>query len=164
MPQFDFANVFVPQLFWLSVFFIVLYFGVVKTTLPRLGKVMDEREGKITGDLESARKSKERADALADEVEADLAAKREDARARIAAAKADAGKASEKRLKAADTRIGKKLAEAEARIDEARREAGDAIREIAVDSTQSIVAKLTGGEPDRTAAEAEVDAALAQRA
>ena len=164
MPQFDFANVFIPQLFWLTLFFLVLYFGVVKTTLPRLGKVMDERENRITGDLENARRSKERADTLGEEVDAALTAKRDEARARIAAAKADASAASEKRLKAADTRIGKKLAEAEARIDEARRDAGDAIREIAVESAQSIVARLTGGEPDRAAAQAEVDAALARRA
>lgn len=164
MPQFDFANVFVPQLFWLSVFFVVLYFGVVKTTLPRLGKVMDAREGKVNGDLAAARQAKDSADALAEQVRGELDSKREEARARIAAAKADAAKASEKRLKAAEARIGKKLADAEARIDEARREAGDAIRDIAVESTQSIVAKLTGGEPDRAAAQAQVEAALAQRA
>lgn len=164
MPQFDFANVFIPQLFWLSVFFLVLYFGVVKTTLPRLGKVMDERENKVTGDLEAARQAKEKADALADQVRSELGGKRDAARARIADAKAEAAAASEKRLKAAETRVGKKLVEAEARIDQARRDAGDAIRDIAVESTQSIVAKLTGGEPDRAAAQAEVDAALAQRA
>ena len=43
MPQFEFGTVFIPQLFWLAVFFVVLYFGIVRLTLPRLGKVMDER-------------------------------------------------------------------------------------------------------------------------
>src|SRR3546814_4077583 len=102
MPQFDFANVFWPQLFWLSALFALLYFGIVRTTLPRLSKVMDEREGRILADLASARDAKDLADQVAEEYQADINRSREEARDKLAAAKLEAAKASEKRLAAAD--------------------------------------------------------------
>lgn len=161
MPQFDFADVFVPQLFWLAIFFVVLYFGVVRTTLPRLGRVMDARESTISGDLAAARQAKDRADALAEEVRREGERHRETARGAIAAAKHQATRASAERLAAADRVLNARIAEAEARIAEARDQARSSIRDVATDSAQAIVAKLTGVEPTRTAANVEVDAALA---
>lgn len=161
MPQFDFANVFVPQLFWLAVFFLILYFGVVRTTLPKLGKVMDVRESTIAGDLASAREAKDRADALADEVRSESERHREAARSVIAAAKDEAAAASAKRLAAADATVDERLAAAQERIAEAREKARGLIHDLATEGAQAIVAKLTGSEPSRDAARAEVDAALA---
>ena len=54
MPQFDFAAVTWPQLAWLALSFAILYFGVIRFTLPKLGKVMGEREDKIAGDIAAA--------------------------------------------------------------------------------------------------------------
>lgn len=161
MPQFDFANVFIPQLFWLAIFFVILYFGVVRATLPKLGKVMDAREETIAGDLAAARQAKDSADALALEVRAESERNREAARASIAAAKDKAAADAARRLAAADEVIGARLAEAHARISGARDQARRSIRDVAAESAQAIVAKLTGAEPARDAALAEVDAALA---
>ena len=163
MPQFDFENVFIPQLFWLGLFFIILYFGVIKTTLPRLGKVMTERENTIEGDLALARAAKDSADELGESYRAQLAANREAARAAITAAKEDAALEGEKRLKAADSRLDKKVAEAEARIAAAKAESGESLRQVAAESAQAIVAKLTGQEPGIDAAYAKVDAAMAAK-
>lgn len=161
MPQFDFANVFVPQLFWLAIFFVILYFGVVRTTLPKLGKVMDQRESTVAGDLAAARDAKDSADALAEEVRAEGERHREEARGRIAAAKDEAAAASAKRLAAADKTLNARIAKAQDRIAAARDEARSSVRDVAAESAQAIVAKLTGTEPARDAALAEVDAALA---
>jgi F-type H+-transporting ATPase subunit b len=161
MPQFDFANVFVPQLFWLAIFFVILYFGVVRTTLPRLGKVMDQRESTIADDLAAARDAKDRADALAEEVRMEGERHREEARGRISAAKDEAAAASAKRLAAADEKLNAKIAKAQERIAAARDEARSSVRDVAAESAQAIVAKLTGTEPARAAALAEVDLALA---
>lgn len=161
MPQFDFANVFVPQLFWLTIFFVILYFGVVRTTLPRLGRVMDARESTIAGDLAAAREAKDRADALVEEVRSEGERHREAARAIIAAAKDEAAKSGASRLSAADEVISARLAEAQARIAAARDEARASVRSLAAESAQAIVAKLTGIEPAHDAALAQVDAALA---
>jgi F-type H+-transporting ATPase subunit b len=160
MPQFDFANVFTPQLFWLAVFFVVLYFGIVRLTLPRLDKVMTEREDTISGDLASARAAKEAADQVAEEYRASMAQSRAEAQGVIARAKDEAAKASEKRIAAADKRLAKKLAEAEAEIEAARQAASEHVREIAADGAQAIVAKLTGESVSRDAVLGEVDAQL----
>lgn len=161
MPQFDFATVFIPQLFWLAIFFVILYFGVVRTTLPKLGKVMDARESTIAGDLAAARAAKDGADALAVEVRSQSERHRETARGTIAAAKDEAAAAAAKRLAAADETIKARLAEAQARIASARDEARGSIRDVAAESAQAIVAKLTGAQPARDATLAEVDSVLA---
>lgn len=147
MPQFDFATVAWPQLAWLALFFIVLYFGVVRMTLPKLGKVMEQREYKIAGDLSAAQAAKDTADQVDARYHAEMDASREQARQAIAAAKADAAKASEARLATAASAADAEIAGAEARIAEASAKAEGALRDAAAESAQAIVAKLTGVEP-----------------
>ena len=57
MPQFDPAS-FVSQLFWFGVIFTLLYFAVVRPTLPKVGKVIDAREAQVGGDLDRAEAAK----------------------------------------------------------------------------------------------------------
>lgn len=162
MPQFDFANVFVPQLFWLAVFFVVLYFGIVRLTLPRLGKTMDQRAAKIDGDLEAARQAKDAADELTVAWHADMDNTREQARAHVVAAKSEAAKVNEARIGAADAQSAARIEEAEARIAAAVAEARASVREVATESARDIVAKLTGREPSTARVAAAVDASLAR--
>ncbi|MFC4295652.1 ATPase [Novosphingobium tardum] len=161
MPQFDFANVFWPQLAWLAVFFIVLYFGVVRATLPKLGKVMTAREDRIAGDLSAAQAAKQAADEIDTRYHAELEAAREQSRNAIAAAKLEAAGVGEQRLKAASAAADARLAEAETRIAASRAEAQDTLRVAAAESAAAIVARLTGREPAHEAALAKVGASLA---
>ncbi|MFA9200103.1 MAG: F0F1 ATP synthase subunit B' [Cypionkella sp.] len=147
MPQFDFGTVLVPQLFWLAVFFVVLYFGIVRLTLPRLGKVMDERTSKIDADLAAARLAKSEADATAEHYRLALEADRETARTALGEAQAAAAAARAARRAAADRRIAERTAAAEARIDAARQQASASLREVAAEGAQAIVARLTGTSP-----------------
>lgn len=158
MPQFDFAHVFWPQVAWLAVFFAVLYFGVVRLTLPKLGKVMGEREDKISGDLSAAKAAKDAADEVDARYHAEMDASREEARKAIAAAKADSARASEKSLAKAAVASEKQIADAEARIAQAVGKAQEALRDAAAESAQAIVARLTGAEPKLDAAKASVAA------
>lgn len=162
MPQFDFTNVFWPQLFWLALFFIVLYFGIVRLTLPRLGKVMDERATKIDGDLEAARAAKESADELTERYRAELEKSRDEARGNIAAAKAEAAKASEARLAKAEADSAAKIDAAEARIADATAKAHESLRGVAIEGAQAIIAKLTNNQPSTDAVSGAVDAAMAR--
>ncbi|MFN3515705.1 MAG: ATPase [Novosphingobium sp.] len=160
MPQFDFANVFWPQVAWLAVFFVVLYFGVIRITLPKLGKVMEQREGKIAGDLAAAKAAKETADEMDARYRSELNASREAARAAIAAAKTDAAKASEARLAEASAKAEGVVADAEARIAKAVKAAESKLADAAAESAQAIVTKLTGVEPSLDAAKQTVAAQL----
>jgi len=160
MPQFDFAHVFGPQVAWLALCFAVLYFGVVRLTLPKLGKVMAQREDKIAGDLTAAKAAKEKADAVDARYHAEMAASREAARGAIGEAKAKAAKSAEARLAKAAAAAEARIAEAEARIAKSAKSAEGALRDAAAESAQAIVAKLTGIEPKLDAVKASVPAQL----
>lgn len=160
MPQFDFGTVFWPQIAWLAVIFVVLYFGVVRLTLPKLGKVMDAREASISGDLAAAQAAKENADAVDAAYQAEMSTSREAARSAIAEAKANAAKLTEAKLAEAGAKADAALADAEARIAKAVAKAEGSLADAAAESAQAIVAKLTGTEPKLDAAKASVAARI----
>lgn len=158
MPQFDFGHVFWPQIAWLAITFVVLYFGVVRLTLPKLGRVMDAREASIAGDLAAAKAAKDGADAVDEAYHAEMAKSRYTARSAIAEAKAAAARATEARLAEAGAKADAALAAADERIAKALAGAEAALADAAAENAQSIVAKLTGSQPDLAAAKAAVAA------
>ena len=158
MPQFDFGNVFWPQIAWLGVIFMVLYFGVVRLTLPKLGKVMDAREASIAGDLAAAKAAKDGADAVDEAYHAAMAKSRDTARSAIAEAKTAAAKATEARLAEAGIKSDAALAAAEDRIAKAVAKAEGTLADAAAENARAIVAKLTGAEPALAAAKAAIAA------
>ncbi|MBA4161278.1 MAG: ATPase [Novosphingobium sp.] len=158
MPQFDFAHVLWPQLAWLFVTFAVLYFGVVRLTLPKLGKVMDARESSISGNLATAQAVKQAADEIDARYHAEMNASREEARKAIADAKAKAAKSTEAKLSKAGAKAEAALSEAEDRIAQAVAKAEGALATAAAENAQAIVARLTGVEPKLDAAKAVVAA------
>lgn len=158
MPQFDFANVFWPQLIWLAIFFAILYFGIVQATLPKLGRVIDAREGQVTGDIATAEQAKAEADRLAADYDAGVAAAQDSARAQLVAARSSAASAIEGKLAAANRDLDAKAATAQASLDAARGKALAEIEQVAADAAAAIVEKLTGARP------AEADALTAARA
>ena len=66
------------------------------------------------------------------------------AQAIVAGAKDEAAAKSEKKLKAAQARLDKKLAEAEDRIAEARTAALTEVEAVAAEAAQDIVSRLAG--------------------
>ena len=111
------------QLFWLAIFFAILYFAVVRPTLPKLGRVMDARENQVTGDLDTAAKAKAEADRMQAEYDEGVATAQNNARARVAEAQASAARALEAKLNASNEAVHARTAAAEAGISEARRNA-----------------------------------------
>jgi F-type H+-transporting ATPase subunit b len=160
MPQFNFAN-FAPQLAWLAVFFAILYFGVVRATLPRIGKVVDGREAKVRGDIADAETAKAEADRVRDAYEAAMAAARSQALASVNEAKARAARASEARLAEADKGLEAKAAAAAAALDVARTSAMAEVERIAADAAAEIVVLVGGSRPADGAALAAVRATAA---
>lgn len=146
MPQFDFAN-FVPQMVWLVLAFAILYFGIVRATLPRLGRTLDAREGQVNGDIGAAERAKAEADAIRADYEAGVAAAQDAARARLGEVRAAAARAQEARLAAANQALDLRAQAAETALGEARNRAVAEIEAIAADAAADIVEKLTGARP-----------------
>src|SRR5262249_14589285 len=72
MPQLD-VNAWPPQLFWLAVTFLVLYFIISKVVIPRTGGVIEGRKNQIDSDLASAQRFKADTDKAVAEYEKALA-------------------------------------------------------------------------------------------
>jgi len=161
MPQFDFAHVLVPQLSWLALFFAILYFGIVKATLPRLSRVIDEREGKVSGDIGAADKAKIEADRIHHAYEAEMKDAHDTAHAAIDEAKAISVRENEGKLGLANKDLEEQFDKAFAQLEIARAKAMVDIEHIAVESSASIVELLSGVRPDEAAAYEAVRAALA---
>lgn len=161
MPQFEFSTVFIPQVAWLAIIFAVLYFGVVRLTLPKVGKVMQAREDQVVGDLETAEQAKASADRLAADYDAGVAAAQDTARASLTATRAKSAAAIEKKLAKANEKLAAQAQAAEAELNVARSRALGEIEDVAADAAADIVEKLTGKRPAGTQAVAAARSALA---
>ena len=156
MPQFESAY-WLPQLVWLAAIFAVLYFAVVRPTLPKVGRVIDEREGRVAGDLDAAEAAKSEADSIRTRYDTGMAAARDAAQARVAAAQADAARAAEGRLKALAETLDSKAEDAAARLATARDAARASLAATTTELTAEAVTRLTG----LTLPAAEIESVLA---
>ena len=160
MPQFDVVN-FAPQFVWLAITFLILYFGIVRPTLPKLGRTVDARDQQKRDDVATAERAKAEADRMAAEYEAGVATAHDSARARVDDARAKAAKSLEAKLAASNVAIGERSTAAAASLDMARAQAMARIEDVAADAAADIVEKLTGSRPDADAAASAARVALA---
>ena len=130
MPQFD-PTFFLPQLVWLAFFFAILYFGIIRFTLPRVGKVMQAREDQVSGDLGTAQTAKAEADGMAADYAASIAAAQDAARAKVNEARASAAAAIEAKLKASNAAIADKAAKAEQELSQMFAKDGEILATLA---------------------------------
>src|SRR6185312_12710095 len=141
MPQLDFQNpLTTSQVVWGAIIFIVLYILAARFALPKVGVVLEERARHIARDLAGA-----------------------EAQAAIGAAVDEAKKAATARAEAANAQLEKKLQDAETQIAAARTAAMGAIRDVASDTAETLIARLTGGRPDQQRLQSAIGAALLAR-
>jgi F-type H+-transporting ATPase subunit b len=72
MPQLD-VSTFLPQIFWLVASFILLYIFLDKVCLPKLAKVFQDRDHKISRLLSKAESNKNKALQLKESYESQIA-------------------------------------------------------------------------------------------
>ena len=159
LPQFRFEY-WGGQIVWLVILFAILYALLAKVFVPRLRRIQDTRAQTIADAVEQARRVQAEADAQAAAAKAEIEEARAQARRVAADAKAKAQAEMAERQAAEDQRLQAELEKAEGRIREMRDQAMTNVGQIAAETAQAIVAKLTGAAPSR----AEVDAALTARA
>lgn len=158
MPQLNPLD-WAPQLIWLVITFGVLYLLMKWVALPKIGSVIEMRQGRIAGDLEAA-------DKLRRETQEAIAAYEQ----ALAEAKARAhGIVQEARNKlkdevaaersALERDLSAKSAEAEAQIHQAKVSALKEVNAVASKTAAEIVRRLIGIAPTKPEVSAAVAAA-----
>jgi len=164
MPQLAFGHpeqgrLLVGQIVWLLLIFAALVYLMTNVALPRVGAVIEERHRRIAADLEAAQAAKAEADAAMAAHRSATEAARAEARMAVANAVQAAQADTDAKEAALNAKLAAQVAEAEARIDAARATAMGAIRGVAADTAEALVARLVG-RADRARVDAAVGRAL----
>jgi len=161
MPQINqLADVLYSQLFWLAITLAVLYFGVGRAMLPKILGTMDMRDNRIADDLAAAQAAREGADATEEAYRTRMNESRAEALKLAAAAKADAARATEARVHAADEGLRAKADEAEARLTAATDAALGEIEAVAAEAAQDMAERLAGIKVGKSEANRAVQAVI----
>ncbi|WP_417790506.1 F0F1 ATP synthase subunit B' [Terasakiella pusilla] len=161
MPQLEIAT-FAPQIVWLFITFLAMYFLMAKVALPRIAQVLDERQTRIDDNLEKAAALKAEAEAAAAAYESSLAQARSKAQEEVKAVLDAANAEQAKRQDELSAKLNKELDAAEARIAQAKDKALANIKEVAGDVAKATVVKLSGVSVDDAAVQAAVAKAMEQ--
>lgn len=143
MPQFE-PSAFLPQLVWLAAIFAVLYFFVVRPTLPKVGRVIEARETQVSGDLAAAEQAKGAADEIRTRYDEGMTEARKSAQAAVAGAREKAARASEARMAELSAALDAKTGAAMDGLMRARSEAEAALASSAAALTADAVKRLAG--------------------
>jgi len=162
MPQFD-ATTFPSQLFWLVVSFALLYLLLTRIALPRISSVLEDRQRRISGDLEKAESLRVEAEEVLGEYEKAIAETRAKAQELTRQAKDESAAEAQARQDELARQTAEKGEAAEARIAEARKEALANIAEVAADVAAAATQHLVDIDVDRKAAAGAVAAVQDER-
>jgi F-type H+-transporting ATPase subunit b len=163
MPQIaQLADTYASQVFWLLIFFGFTFFVIGLGMVPKIMGTVELRDAQIGGELAAAQAARDAANEQEDAWRKREIENRAAAQAVIAAAKAKAAKASEKKIATAQAKLDARLAEAEAEIATARSSAMAEIEDVAAEAAQDIVARIAGAKVDKRSARVAVKEAMAR--
>lgn len=163
LPQFD-PHTFASQLFWLAVMFIIVYLFMRTVAIPRIAAILDERNGRITGDLDEAERMRTAAQQATATYEAALADAHAKARQLLAETHEKNVATLAEQTRAAGAAFDQKVGDSLKRIAAARAAALDGVREVAAGLASEITTKLTGRAPAPESVARAVDTAAGAEA
>lgn len=157
------TDTFPSQIFWLVITFVFLYVMMSRVTLPKIGRVIEERRDRVADDLGKADDLKKQSETAIHDYEQALA----DARAKahvLAQETRDtlAGEAEERKA-ALEAELDKKLEVASERIAETKTAALSSIREVASDTAAAVVEHILEEAGNTDAIASAVNAELQRR-
>jgi F-type H+-transporting ATPase subunit b len=143
MPQLD-SSAWPPQLFWLAVTFLVLFFVVSRVIIPRTGGTIERRKSTVEQDLATAARHRTESESVSEAYEAVLA----DARAKANATAMEARTALNAEIQVMtaklDAELAAKASDADKAIAAAKTKALASIQDVAAEISSSIVTQLIG--------------------
>jgi F-type H+-transporting ATPase subunit b len=155
MPQLDLST-WPPQLFWLAITFLALYFVISRVAIPRTGGVIALRKSTIDGDLAAAQKLKSETDAAIKSYEAALAEAKAKAQAINIENRNTLNAEIEAERAKLDAALGAKISAAEKKVAASRDKALGEVADMAAEIAGDIVQQLTGVKVTKAAAAAAV--------
>jgi F-type H+-transporting ATPase subunit b len=162
LPQLD-PTYFSPQLVWLGISFLTLYYLMSKVALPKVAEVLEERQERITNDLDRAGVLRQESAGVMAGYEKALADARAHAQSVMAATAADISSVSAGRQAQFNTDLAAKTRATEERINEAKETALASVRSVASEIAQQTAEKLAGIKVDAASADAAVGAVMQER-
>ena len=141
MPQLELSG-FSPQIFWLILSFLSLWWLMAKAALPKVGLVLEERQTKINDSLELAKSLKREADAEIEAYESTISEARENARTVVNEATLQGTQNSLTEQSGLRVALIKKIALAEDEIEAAKDRALESIHQSAKEVTAIALKKL----------------------
>lgn len=153
MPQFD-PTTFASQLFWLAVTFVLLYIVVSRFAIPRLGKVLEQRQKTVDDDLDRAQQLKAETEVAIATYEKALAEARAKAHDVLRETQDQISKAADTRNREVADKLAAKIKEGEDRIAATRDDAMTQVKGIAAGAAVAIAQKLAGLSVDEASAQA----------
>jgi F-type H+-transporting ATPase subunit b len=162
LPQLD-PTVFAPQLIWLAITFATLYYLMSKVALPRVAEVLEERQERITDDLDKAAALREESSTVMSNYEKALSDARAHAQTVIAQTAQEITTAQTARQSDFAADLAGKIRAAEDRVAAAKHAALANIRSVAVEATQQVAEKLAGIRIDAKEADSAVGAVIQER-
>ncbi len=159
MPQFDPA-LWPPQLIWLVITFVALYFLMSRVALPRITDVLEEREYKINDALRKATGLKRDAEDAAASYQKLMANARAKAQTEVRTVRERADGDAAERHAALNAKLSEEVSHAEAGIADARNAAFASVRDMAVEAAAMATERLIGEKVDTKSVDAAVEAAI----
>lgn len=164
MPQLNFGNpLTVAQVWWGAVIFIVFLLLCWKWGLPQVGSVLERRAAAIAADLETAQRAKAEADRSVAEMTQAISRARAEAQGAINSALDQAKQQAAAQAAELNAKLEAQLQESEVRIDEARQGAMRALKQVATDTADTVVTRLTGQQTPSDRLNRAIERALAAR-
>lgn len=161
MPQItQLPAIFWSQLFWLLLIFGTLFFVIGRGMVPKIRGVVEERDRKISADLERAQQARDDAERTEAEYRQRIDASRAEAMKLAVQAKQAGAREAEDRIRKVDAEAGKAMEKAEAKIRRSVDKAMAEIDAVAAEATEELVMKLTGKPVDPDEAKKAVKAVV----
>lgn len=157
------TDTFPSQIFWLVITFAFLYVMMSRVTLPKIGRVIEERRDRVADDLGKADDLRKQSETAIQDYEQALAEARSKAHVLAQETRDTLASEAEERKAALEAELDKKLEVASERIAETKTAALSSIREVASDTAAAVVEHILEEAGNTDAIASAVNAELQRR-
>ena len=143
MPQLN-PEFWISQIFWLILTFGILFIVLSKLILPKIGENLETRRSQILENIETAEKQREQSEKKIKEFEKIILDSKIEAKNHFSQARQKVFEEINKKKLDLETKIGEEIEKAEKEINDLRKNAGNKINKIAIETSSDLIKQLIG--------------------